>query len=107
MIKDFSDLSEQEILALAISHEEEDERIYDNFVDGLKDEYPASAQVFREMAAEETVHRQRLMALYRERFGDHIPLIRRQDVSGFVARKPIWLSRPLGLDKVREQAELM
>lgn len=107
MIKDFSDLTEQEILALAISLEEEDERIYDNFVDGLKDQYPASAQIFREMALEETGHRQRLMALYRERFGDHIPLIRRHDVKGFVARKPIWLIRPLGLDKVREQAELM
>ena len=59
------------------------------------------------MAQEETGHRQRLMTLYRERFGDHIPLIRRQDVKGFVARKPIWLMRPLGLDKVREQAELM
>ena len=107
MSKDFSDLTEQEILALAISLEEEDERIYDNFVQGLKDEFPASAQVFRNMAAEETEHRQRLMALYRERFGDHIPLIRRQDVNGFVARKPIWLTRPLGLEKVRAQAELM
>jgi rubrerythrin len=107
MNKDFSDLTEQEILALAISLEEEDERIYENFVDGLKDEYPASAQVFREMAAEETEHRQQLMALYRERFGNHIPLIRRHDVKGFVSRKPIWLTRPLGLDKVREQAELM
>ena len=107
MIKDFSELTEQEILALAISLEEEDERIYDNFVHGLKDEYPASAQIFREMAGEETGHRQRLMTLYRERFGDHIPLIRRQDVKGFVTRKPIWLTRPLGLDKVREQAELM
>ncbi len=107
IVKHFSELSEREILALAISLEEEDERIYDNFVDGLSEQYPASASVFREMAAEESGHRHRLIELYRAKFGDHIPLIRRHDVSGFVKRRPVWLQRPLRLDAVRDQAEIM
>ncbi|WP_448190990.1 iron exporter MbfA [Azospirillum sp. sgz301742] len=103
----FSDLTERELLALAISLEEEDERIYDEFAAALHETYPDTATMFRALSAEESGHRHRLLDLYRARFGDHIPLIRRQDVKGFVQRKPVWLSRPLGLDKVREQAELM
>lgn len=103
----FSDLSERELLALAISLEEEDERIYDDFAAALHDTYPDTAAMFRAMSAEESGHRHRLLDLYRSRFGDHIPLIRRQDVKGFVQRRPVWLSRPLGLDTVRAQAELM
>ncbi len=103
----FSDLTEREVLALAISLEEEDERIYDNFAAALHETYPDTAAMFRAMSAEESGHRHRLIDLYRARFGDHIPLIRRQDVKGFIQRKPVWLSRPLGLDRVREQAELM
>src|SRR5918912_2005855 len=106
-MKNFSDLTEQELLALAISLEEEDARIYDAFAEGLREMYPDTAQMFNAMADEETGHRHRLLDLYRAKFGDRIPLIRRQDVRGFVERKPVWLSRPLGLDKVREQAELM
>jgi erythrin-vacuolar iron transport family protein len=106
-MKNFSDLSEQEIVALAIALEEEDERIYDEFADGLRESYPASAQVFRDMAAEESSHRHRLIELHREKFGEHIPLIRRTDVRGFVHRKPVWLVRPLGLEAVRRQAETM
>lgn len=106
-VKNFSDLTEQELLALAITLEEEDSRIYDEFAHGLREHYPDTAKMFSAMSAEESGHRHRLLDLYREKFGDHIPLIRRQDVRGFVERKPIWLSRPLGLDKVREQAELM
>jgi rubrerythrin len=106
-VKHFNELSEREVLALAITLEEEDERIYENFVDGLKEQYPASANIFRGMAQEEADHRHRLIELYRTKFGEHIPLIRRSDVSGFVKRKPIWLHRPLGLDTVREQAEVM
>ncbi|MEI9983912.1 MAG: iron exporter MbfA [Aliidongia sp.] len=106
-MRHFSELTEREVLALAVSLEEEDERIYDNFVDGLKEQYPASANIFRGMAKEEAGHRHRLIELYRAKFGEHIPLIRREDVSGFVKRKPIWLLRPLGLDTVREQAEIM
>jgi rubrerythrin len=105
--KDFSDLGERELLALAISLEEEDARIYDEFAEGLRERYPDTAQVFNGMADEESQHRHRLLALYREKFGERIPLIRRQDVRGFVERQPVWLARPLGLDKVREQAELM
>jgi erythrin-vacuolar iron transport family protein len=106
-MKNFSDLSEQELLALAISLEEEDSRIYGEFAHELDANYPDTANMFRAMAGEENGHRHRLLNLYRRRFGEHIPLIRRQDVKGFVARKPVWLSRPLGLDKIRTQAELM
>jgi len=106
-LKHFNELTEREILALAISLEEEDERIYDNFVDGLHEQFPASASIFQDMAKEEAGHRHRLIELYRQKFGEHIPLIRREDVSGFVKRRPVWLTRPLGLDTVREQAEIM
>ena len=100
----FDSLSEQEILALAISLEEEDERVYADFAEGLRESFPASAGVFDAMRGEETTHRERLLTLYRQRFGEHIPLIRRQDVRGFVNRRPVWLVRPLGLDVVRRQA---
>jgi len=103
-MKKFDSLSEQEILALAISLEEEDERVYADFAEGLRDSFPASAAIFDAMRTDETDHRQRLLSLYRERFGDHIPLIRRQDVRGFVHRMPVWLVRPLGLNNVRKQA---
>ena len=103
----FSELTEREILALAISAEEEDRRIYADYADGLKADYPASAQVFSGMADEEDEHRRRLIELYRARFGEHIPLIRRQDVRGFIRHEPLWMMRPLGLDRVRQQAETM
>ncbi len=103
----FSDLSERDILALAIGNEEEDGRIYADFAEGLRTDYPASAQVFTEMATEEGEHRRRLIDLYRQKFGEHIPLIRRQDVSGFVRRNPVWQVLPLNLGKVRNQAQTM
>src|SRR6266850_5034995 len=103
-MKDFHSLSQREVLALAISLEEEDERVYADFAEGLRHDFPASATVFEGMQAEEAGHRRRLLELYRGRFGEHIPLIRRQDVKGFVQRRPVWLVRPLGLDAVRKQA---
>ncbi len=106
-MRSFKSLNEQEILALAISLEEEDARIFDDFADGLQTSYPAQAEEFRRLRAEEDGHRHRLLDLYRKKFGEHIPLIRRQDVKGFVSRKPVWLVRPLGLDAVRKQTELM
>ncbi len=106
-MRSFDSLSEQEILALAISLEEEDARIYDDFADGLRASYPAQAEEFARLRVEEDGHRHRLLDLYRARFGEHIPLLRRQDVKGFVSRKPVWLVRPLGLDAVRKQAALM
>jgi erythrin-vacuolar iron transport family protein len=106
-MKNFSDLSEQEVLALAITLEEEDSRIYGEFANGLRENYPDTAKIFSTMADEESGHRHRLLSLFRAKFGDHIPLIRRQDVKGFVQRKPVWMSQPLRLDKVREQAETM
>ena len=107
MARNFRDLSEAEILALAITLEEQDSRIYGDFADGLRASYPASAAMFDEMQKEETTHHARLIDMYRQRFGEHIPLIRREDVKGFVTRRPVWLTRPLGLDAVREQAEIM
>ena len=103
-MKNFITLSEREILALAISLEEEDERVYADFAEGLKQDFPASASVFDAMGSDESDHRRRLIELYRQKFGEHIPLIRRQDVKGFVPRKSVWLVRPLGLDVVRRQA---
>jgi rubrerythrin len=107
MAKNFKDLSEKEILALAISLEEEDARVYGEFVEGLRETYPATAKMFEEMQAQEDGHRRRLIETFRLRFGEHIPLIRRQDVKGFIERKPVWLVRPLGIDTVRKQAEIM
>jgi rubrerythrin len=106
-MKNFSDLSEQELLALAITLEEEDIRIYDEFAHELEANYPDTARLFGAMAQEESRHRHRLLDLYRARFGEHIPYIRRQDVKGFVERKPVWMLRPLRLDKIRAQAEVM
>jgi len=106
-VKRFSDLTEQEILALAISNEEEDSRIYRGFAEGLREQYGASAKVFDEMADEEVRHRTMLFDLYRSKFGDYLPLIRRHDVKGFIQKKPLWLVRPLGLNDVRRYAEDM
>src|SRR5512135_2269981 len=106
-MRSFESLTEREILALAISQEEEDARIYDNFAEGLKENYPEQAEKFAELRREEDGHRHRLLDLYRSRFGEHVPLIRRQDVRGFVRRRPVWLVRPLGLKAVQKEAELM
>ncbi len=107
MPRNFKDLSEQEIVALAISLEEEDERIYADFANGLSETYPATAEIFQAMGEEEAGHRRQLIETHRAKFGEHIPLIRRQDVKGFVQRTPVWLIRPLGLNTVRKQTELM
>jgi len=106
-MRNFDDLSEREMLALAISNEEEDSRIYADFADGLVEDYPASAKVFTEMAAEENEHRRRLIDLFVSKFGEHIPLIRRQDIRGYIPQKPIWQIRPLNLDAVRAHAHEM
>jgi rubrerythrin len=106
-VKRFAELTEQEILALAISNEEEDSRIYRGFAEGLREQFAASAKVFDEMADEEVNHRALLFDLYRTKFGEYLPLIRRQDVKGFVQHRPLWLVRPLGLDEVRKYAETM
>jgi rubrerythrin len=107
MAKSFKELSEREILALAIQLEEEDSRIYGDFSDGLRETYPATAKVFEQMQAEESRHRQILIDRYRQQFGEHIPLLRRQDVKGFIERRPVWLLRPLGIQAVRKQVETM
>jgi rubrerythrin len=106
-VKRFADLTEQEILALAISNEDEDSRIYRGFAEGLREPFPASAKVFDEMADEEAKHRRMLFDLYRQKFGEYLPLIRRHDVKGFIAKKPLWLMRPLAIDEVRKFAQSM
>ena len=106
-MKSFSELSEQEILALAITSEDEDSRIYRGFAMGLRDNYPSSAKVFDEMAEEEVRHRTMLIGLYQQKFGDYLPLIRRQDVRGFIKHKPLWLARTLGIEEVRKITETM
>ncbi|MGZ9809020.1 iron exporter MbfA [Pseudoroseicyclus sp. H15] len=103
----FSDLSEQEVLALAISSEEDDQRIYLSYADRLRAEYPASAAIFDGMAAEEDEHRHQLIEAHRARFGEVIPLIRREHVAGFYARRPVWLIENLSLARIRAEAEQM
>jgi erythrin-vacuolar iron transport family protein len=107
-VKRFADLTEQEVLALAITNEEEDSRIYRDFAQGLREEYPASAKVFDEMADEEVNHRTMLYDLYRKKFGEYLPLIRRNDVKDFIPHKSTpWLTRPLPLNDARKFAEKM
>ncbi|MGC1428869.1 MAG: iron exporter MbfA [Albidovulum sp.] len=103
----FSDLSEQEVLALAISSEEDDARIYRTYAAKMRSDFPASAEVFEAMAAEEDTHRHWLIERHRARFGDLIPLIRREHVAGFYARRPVWLIENLGLERMRTEAEAM
>ena len=103
----FSELSEAQLLALAITAEEEDGHIYRDFAERLRQDFPATAELFTRMAEEESGHRHRLIELYRKRFGEHIPLIRRQDVRGFFARRPAWLRNTVRPDKAREEAALM
>ena len=105
--RQFKDLSEQEIIALAISSEEDDARIYRSYAELLREEFAASAKVFDGMAEEEDEHRRRLIDLHTERFGKVIPLIRREHVAGFYARRPVWLIENLGIERIREEARQM
>src|SRR5262249_18841169 len=106
-MRNFDSLNEREVLALAIALEEEDERVYSDFADGLRAQYPATADMFEAMREKESGHRRRLIELYQSRFGNHIPHIRRHDVKGFITRKPVWLVRPLPIETVRKQAASM
>src|SRR3979411_2997637 len=106
-MKKFHELSEREVLALAISLEEEDERVYADFAEGLRQDYPASVVMFEGTREEESVHRRRLIEIFKQKFGEHIPLIRRQDVRGFVARPALWLIRPLRIEAVRKEASTL
>ena len=106
-MKNFADLTEREVLAVAIASEEEDSRIYMTFAEDLAERYPDSAKVFEEMAEEERGHRHMLLQLYEQRFGENLPPIRREDVRGFLRRRPIWLTKNLPLDTIRKEAETM
>src|SRR6201986_1782002 len=106
-MKNFSDLTEREVLAVAISSEEEDGRIYMSFAEDLRDRYPDSAKVFEDMAEEERGHRHRLLETYEQRFGTHLPPIRREDVKGLLRRRPVWLGKNLPLDTIRKEVETM
>jgi rubrerythrin len=106
-MKKFADLSEREILAVAISAEEEDSRIYMSFAEDLAERYPDSAKLFEQMAAEETGHRHMLLEIYEQRFGAHLPPIRREDVKGFLRRRPVWLTKNLPLETIRREVATM
>jgi rubrerythrin len=106
-MKNFADLSEREVLAVAISSEEEDSRIYMTFAEDLQKRYPDTAKIFEEMAEEERGHRHRLLEMYEQRFGPNLPPIRREDVRGFLRRRPIWLTKNLPLDTIRKEVETM
>lgn len=106
-MRPFASLTEQEILALAISNEEDDARIYQTFAEKLRGDYPDTAKMLDAMAAEEAGHRNMLFDLYREKFGEFLPLIRRADVRGFERREPIWLMPALHMDSVRCMVEDM
>ena len=106
-MKNFADLTEREVLAVAISSEEEDSRIYMTFAEDLRERYPDTAKIFEEMAEEERGHRHRLLENYDQRFGPHLPPIRREDVKGFLRRRPIWLTKNLSLDTIRKEVETM
>ncbi len=106
-MRSFHSLSEREILALAIAMEEEDARVYDDFAEGLRESHPKEAEKFRDMRRQENGHRHRLLELYQTRFGEHVPLMRREDIRGFVKRRPVWMARPLGLKAAKNQARLM
>jgi rubrerythrin len=103
----FTDLREPQVLALAISAEEEDSHIYRDFADSLREGFPATAELFNKMAVEEDGHRHRLTELFRQKFGEHIPLIRRQDVKGFLVHRPSWIVRNVRPEKARQEAALM
>src|ERR1700751_5069955 len=106
-MKNFADLSEREVLAVAISSGEEGSRIYMTFAEDLRERYPDTAKIFEEMAEEERGHRHRLLEMYEQRFGPHLPPIRREDVKEFWRRRPIWLTKNLSLDTVRKEVETM
>src|ERR1700704_3790320 len=106
-MKNFAELTEREVLAVAISAEEEDSRIYMTFAEDLAERCPESAKIFEEMAEEEKGHRHMLLEMYEKRFGPHLPPIRRENVKGFLRRRPIWLTKNLSLDTIRKEVETM
>jgi rubrerythrin len=106
-VKTFADLTEREVLAVAISSEEEDSRIYMTFAEDLRERYPDSAKIFEQMAEEERGHRHMLLETYEQRFGPHLPPIRREDVKGFLRRRPVWLTKNLSLETIRREVETM
>ena len=106
-MRSFESLSEQEVLALAIALEEEDERVYSDFAENFRKDFPATAAMFEGMREEESTHRRKLIELYRAKFGEHIPLIRRGDVKGLVPRRAIWLTQPLRPEVARRQASTL
>src|SRR6516225_7362724 len=100
----FKELNEAQVLAVAITAEEEDAHIYRDFAESLQRDFPASSELFIKMAEEEDGHRHRLIELYRSKFGEHIPFIRRQDVKGFLQRRSSWISQTLRPEKARQEA---
>ena len=106
-MRSFQSLDQREILALAIAMEEEDARVYADFADGLRENFPDQAEKFVLMRRQEDTHRHRLLEVFQARFGEHVPLVRRDDIRGFVRRKPVWMSKPLGIKAVQRHTRLM
>jgi rubrerythrin len=107
MAKRLSELTEPELMALAISLEEEDGRIYGDFAERFRESYPSTADILAKMQKEESGHRQKLIDAYRARFGEHIPLIQRSDVKGLLRNRPVWLMQTLTVAQVRRQIGAM
>jgi len=107
MAKSFAELDQMEILSLAINSEEDDARIYGAFADRLRESYPDTARTLEAMRDEEMTHANRLLERYKASFGNDLPFIRREDVKGFIKRKPLWLSGLLTVDQVRKEVETM
>src|SRR5205085_10883575 len=106
LMRNFESLTEREVLALAITLEEEHERVYTDYAEALRHDFPASASVFEGMRQEESEHRRRLIELFRTKFGEHIPLIGRGDVKGLMKRDPVWLQQPLNLENLRRHSSI-
>lgn len=107
MPRAFGSLTEDEVLALAITLEEDDARIYGDFANRLEADYPETAKMLREMEKEEHGHAAMLKSMYQNQFGEHIVYVRRQDIKGFIRRKPVWLNKILTVNHVRKEVEVM
>jgi rubrerythrin len=105
--RDFSDLAAPEILALAISLEEEDARLLQEFARRLRPNFPKAASELDAMREEEETHRHVLIEMFRKKYGEEIPLIRRQDVRGFIRRDPLSALRQGNVDQIRRRVALM
>jgi rubrerythrin len=107
MKRRFKDLTSPEVLALAISLEEEDARLLQEYARQMRRDFPAVASKLDAMRKEEDGHRHRLIELFQRKYGEEIPFIEREDVHGFVQRQSTFSLRPLGPAEIRKRVDLM